>query len=157
MQTNELIEYFRVRVKKSKEHKIMCLDDLITSEKILEAADRLEELENENSRLAQHLARGSNSLADTFKIAEYYHRELEKKCEEITKLKPKTNKRERLKRCPFCGGKARIMKCPVGTFSGCYVVGCDKNNSCFGNVNHMTKIFLSKEAAEESWNGRAGE
>lgn len=164
MKPNELIEYFRVRVKKAKEHKIERLDDFITFEKILEAADRLEELESECKSLAESVVSASDilrkrneKLKDTEKIAEFYHRELEKKCEELAKAKPKTNKRGLLKRCPFCGGKARIMKCPVGMFSGLYIVGCDKDDLCYANINHMAMVFTSKETAAEAWNRRAGE
>ena len=164
MQTNELILYLREKVKNAKERKIQTFSELIPGDKLLEAADRLEELEGECKSLAKTVIEASDTLrkrneklTDMEKIAAFYHRELERKCKEGEKPKPKPKNRSLLKRCPFCGGKARIMKCPVGMYSGCFIVGCDKNNSCFGNVNHMTKIFLSKEAAAESWNRRAGD
>ena len=63
----------------------------------------------------------------------------------------------KLKPCPFCGGKAKIIKCPCGEYKDLYVVGCHKNDSCFGNINHMTMIFISEETAAETWNRRAND
>lgn len=61
----------------------------------------------------------------------------------------------RLKPCPFCGGKAKIVKCPCGDLKHLYVVGCLEDDSCFGNVNHITMIFVTEELAKEAWNRRA--
>lgn len=164
MQTNELILYLRKKVENAKKRKIQGFSDLIEGNKLLEAADRLEELEGECKSLANNFLIASNIVGEKNerideceKIAAFYHRELEKKCEEIEKLKPKPNKRERLKRCPFCGGKARIMKCPVGMYSGLYIVGCDKDDFCYANINRLAMVFTSKEIAEEAWNRRAGD
>ncbi len=164
MQTNELIKDLRARVKKAQERKVQTFAELIPGNILLEAADRLEELEGECKSLANNFLTASNIVGEKNehideceKIAEFYHRELEKKCEEIEKLKPKQkpNNRALLKRCPYCGGKARIMKCPVGMFSGLYIVGCDKDDLCYANINHMAMVFTSKETAAEAWNRRA--
>ena len=160
METNELIKALRIQAETIEKNKPYDFSPAFRINMYREAADRLEELDGECKSLAKSVLEASNTiqkkdeeLNDIREIAEFYHRELDKKCKKGAKPK----NRALLKRCPFCGGKARIMKCPVGMYSGCFIVGCDKNNSCFGNVNHMTKIFLSKEAAAESWNRRAGE
>lgn len=60
----------------------------------------------------------------------------------------------RLKPCPFCGGKARVLKAPCGEFRDFFIVGCFDDDLCFGNINHMTMIFVTQERAEETWNRR---
>ena len=61
----------------------------------------------------------------------------------------------RLKPCPFCGKKARVEKIPEGlNWSGLYVVGCDRDDLCMGNINHFTMIFCTPETAAEAWNRR---
>ena len=49
---------------------------------------------------------------------------------------------EKLKHCPFCGGKANIFKVPTGLAGKCYTSG---NN------------YPSEEAARNSWNYRVEE
>ncbi len=60
-----------------------------------------------------------------------------------------------LKPCPFCGGKAKVIKCPCGEFRNLYVVGCFDDDMCLGNLNHITMIFTTKQNAEQAWNRRA--
>ena len=63
---------------------------------------------------------------------------------------------ENVKPCPFCGGKANIVKIPEGlNYAGLYVVGCDDDMMCLGNINHFTMIFTGEESATEAWNRRA--
>jgi hypothetical protein len=38
--------------------------------------------------------------------------------------------------------------------SGLYVVGCDEDMMCMGNINHFTMIFYTPETAAETWNRR---
>ena len=60
-----------------------------------------------------------------------------------------------LKPCPFCGGEAEVVKIPEGlNWEGCYVVGCDDNSMCMGNINHFTMVFFTPETATEAWNKR---
>ena len=64
----------------------------------------------------------------------------------VTKLKP----------CPFCGSEAKVIEIPNGlSFEGLYVVGCDGDDLCFGNINHFTMVFPTKEQAKIIWNRRA--
>ena len=61
----------------------------------------------------------------------------------------------KLKRCPFCGGKASVVKVPEGlNWSGFYLVGCEKDMMCMGNINHFTMVFVSPQTAAEAWNRR---
>lgn len=61
-----------------------------------------------------------------------------------------------LESCPFCGSEATVEKIPEGlNWSGLYVVGCDKDDMCMGNINHFTMIFTTPETAAETWNKRA--
>lgn len=61
-----------------------------------------------------------------------------------------------LKPCPFCGGKAEVVKIPEGlNYEGLYVAGCDDDMLCYGNINHFTMIFVCAESAAEAWNRRA--
>ena len=60
-----------------------------------------------------------------------------------------------LKPCPFCGGKATVSKVPEGlNGSGLYVVGCNEDELCMGNINHFTMLFLTRRLAINSWNRR---
>ncbi len=52
---------------------------------------------------------------------------------------------EKLKPCPFCGGKARV-KCSIK--EDLWGVACYKCECC-------TKVFFSEEEAIEAWNRRA--
>lgn len=76
--------------------------------------------------------------------------------------------KQRLKPCPFCGGKATTFNIPENTpeemathpdwrwnHPGKWVVGCTEDWECMGNFNHMTRIFLTEESAIEAWNRRA--
>jgi hypothetical protein len=58
----------------------------------------------------------------------------------------------RLKTCPFCGGKAEIWRVPE---TDLYVVGCVDDHLCMGNINHITRVFVSAESAAKTWNKRA--
>lgn len=72
----------------------------------------------------------------------------------------------RIKRCPFCKCKGEVFLIPDNDTeenefhpgwrwndSGLWVIGCDTPN-CFGNMNHKTMVFLSKEQAIKIWNNR---
>ena len=60
-----------------------------------------------------------------------------------------------LKPCPFCGGEAKVIEIPEElNWAGCYVVGCDDDLMCMGNINHFTMVFLTPETAAEAWNRR---
>lgn len=62
----------------------------------------------------------------------------------------------RLKPCPFCGGKATVFLIPQGLRNaGLYTVGCTEDMMCFGNLNHVAMVFVSRKSAEETWNKRA--
>ena len=54
---------------------------------------------------------------------------------------------EELKRCPFCGGEAR-----VNLFLGNYCITCD---NCPGSI--FPCKGMTKEEAIEAWNRREGE
>lgn len=63
---------------------------------------------------------------------------------------------EKLKPCPFCGGKATVFLIPQGLRSaGLYTVGCTEDAMCFGNLNHVAMVFVTRKLAEETWNRRA--
>ena len=53
-----------------------------------------------------------------------------------------------IKPCPFCGKEAVLEK-----LNEVYVIGCD-TEMCYGNINHMTMVFYSKENAIKTWNRR---
>ncbi len=55
-----------------------------------------------------------------------------------------------LKPCPFCGGKAVISK-----IVGLWIVGCNHDFLCYGNINHVTLLHITQEQAIEAWNRRA--
>ena len=73
---------------------------------------------------------------------------------------------EKVKRCPFCGEQAHTFNIPENTPAelsthpewrwrnpGMWVVGCE-TMECFGNINNITKAFLTEESAIEAWNKR---
>lgn len=60
-----------------------------------------------------------------------------------------------LRPCPFCGGEAKVIKIPEElNWAGNYVVGCDDNSMCMGNINHFTMVFSTPETAAKAWNRR---
>ena len=56
-----------------------------------------------------------------------------------------------LKCCPFCGGKAEVGY--ANQHDKLFVVGCN-TPMCYGNINHFTMVFVSKESAIDAWNTR---
>ena len=61
---------------------------------------------------------------------------------------------ERLLRCPFCGGEAKIGYAPDGfTGGGIYTVRC-MTKKCTGR---RTKLFSEKDVAIAAWNRRTPE
>lgn len=73
-----------------------------------------------------------------------------------------------LKRCPFCGKPATTFQIPENTpeeialhpkwrwNNPCkWIVGCEDDSECMGNINHVTRLFLTEESAIEAWNRRA--
>ena len=56
-----------------------------------------------------------------------------------------------LKCCPFCGGKAEVGY--TNQHDKLFVVGCN-TPMCYGNINHFTMVFVSKENAINTWNTR---
>lgn len=92
MKTKDLIKALRNKAVILKENKPFDFSKPIYIELLHEAADRLEELEGECANLAKEVVIASNvvqmnkeTLNDLKKIAEFYHRELEKKCDESAK------------------------------------------------------------------------
>lgn len=57
-----------------------------------------------------------------------------------------------LKCCPFCGGEAEVGL--TNQHDKLFVVGCN-TPMCYGNINHFTMGFASKESAINTWNTRA--
>lgn len=57
-----------------------------------------------------------------------------------------------LKCCPFCGGEAEVGL--TNQHDKLFVVGCN-TPMCYGNINHFTMVFVSKESALNTWNTRA--
>ena len=57
-----------------------------------------------------------------------------------------------LKCCPFCGGEAEVGL--TNQHDKLFVVGCN-TPMCYGNINHFTMGFASKESALNTWNTRA--
>lgn len=57
--------------------------------------------------------------------------------------------KEKLKRCPFCGGKARQYVSVLGY----YHVYCPSSNNC--EVHPETHFFKTSKEADEAWNRRA--
>lgn len=64
-----------------------------------------------------------------------------------------------LKPCPFCGSVAKVFKldADVNAAYARYIVGCDGNFMCYGNINHLAMIFVTKETAIATWNRRAND
>ncbi len=73
---------------------------------------------------------------------------------------------DRIKNCPFCGGKATTFHIPENdekemkqhskwkwNYSGMWVIGCD-TEMCYGNINHFAMIFVDEESAITAWNRR---
>lgn len=56
-----------------------------------------------------------------------------------------------LKCCPFCGGEAEVGY--ANQRDKLFVVGCN-TPMCYGNINHFTMVFVSKESAINTWNTR---
>lgn len=78
-------------------------------------------------------------------------------------------KKEKIKPCPFCGGKATIFQFPENTpeelalhprwqwkWPNMFVIGCN-SDTCIGDINHVHMLFLTAADAIEAWNKRAGE
>ena len=62
---------------------------------------------------------------------------------------------EKLKPCPFCGKQAKVIKIPEGLrYAGLYVVGCDYDFECVGNINHFATIYITRNDAIKHWNRR---
>lgn len=57
-----------------------------------------------------------------------------------------------LKCCPFCGGEAEVGL--TNQHDKLFIVGCN-TPMCYGNINHFTISFVSKESAINTWNTRA--
>lgn len=56
-----------------------------------------------------------------------------------------------LESCPFCNGKATVIQIPN---SDLWTVGCNDDQMCMGNINHVTMVFCTKESAVKAWNRR---
>ena len=56
-----------------------------------------------------------------------------------------------LKCCPFCGGEAEVGL--TNQHDKLFIVGCN-TPMCYGNINHFTMVFVSKESAINTWNTR---
>ena len=56
-----------------------------------------------------------------------------------------------LKCCPFCGGEAEVGL--TNQHDKLLIVGCN-TPMCYGNINHFTMVFVSKESAINTWNTR---
>lgn len=56
-----------------------------------------------------------------------------------------------LKPCPFCGGKAVLMQVPD---TDLWTAGCNDDLMCWGNINHVTMVFCTRENAAKAWNRR---
>lgn len=95
MKTKDLIKALRNKAVILKENKPYDFSKPLYIELLHEAAGRLEELEGECASLANTVVKASDTLRsrndklkDMRKIAEFYHRELEKKCNESAKPHP---------------------------------------------------------------------
>jgi ssDNA-binding Zn-finger/Zn-ribbon topoisomerase 1 len=51
--------------------------------------------------------------------------------------------------CPFCGGEAFVVK-----WHNAYIIGCD-TPTCYGYINRLDMVFLTKKRAIKTWNRRA--
>ena len=56
-----------------------------------------------------------------------------------------------LKCCPFCGREADVSL--TNQHDKLFIVGCN-TPMCYGNINHFTMSFVSKESAINTWNTR---
>ena len=59
----------------------------------------------------------------------------------------------KLRKCPFCGGSAKIMKINVN--SNILTVGCT-TVGCIAKVGHLFYGFVEEEKVADAWNKRAG-
>ena len=57
----------------------------------------------------------------------------------------------KLLKCPFCSGEAEVGY--TNQHDKMFVVGCN-TPMCYGNINHFTMVFVSKESAINTWNTR---
>ena len=60
---------------------------------------------------------------------------------------------DKLRPCPFCGGKAELIKIPVPPYPDKYYVRCSNQNDCKVAV-HTYRGGTAEEAIED-WNRRA--
>ena len=68
-------------------------------------------------------------------------------------------KMNELKRCPFCGELAEVIRipyCPDDIKSKTWVVGCDGKYGCLcpGYIYKCTPFYVTREQAVEYWNHR---
>jgi len=56
----------------------------------------------------------------------------------------------KLKRCPFCGSKAKLFE----TGRGEYLVKCTRLGVCYGYMNESDLGFTYEKDAVELWNRR---
>lgn len=74
----------------------------------------------------------------------------------------------KIKKCPFCGCKAKTFHIPendeeemkrhpkwVWNNPGMWVIGCD-TEMCYGSVHNFAMIFIDEQSAVETWNMRNG-
>lgn len=74
---------------------------------------------------------------------------------------------QKIKNCPFCGGKAHSFQIPENNaeerrqhpkwdwnYPGMWVIGCEEME-CFGNINNFSRIFTTEGNAIRAWNRRA--
>ena len=65
-----------------------------------------------------------------------------------------------LKKCPFCGGKAKLYYAPVNVVMkiSCFGVSCESCKVMIGTVAAgKTDFFRTPDEAAEAWNRRAAE
>ncbi len=60
-----------------------------------------------------------------------------------------------LKKCPFCGGEAELIKIPVPPYGDRYYVRCAIRNDC--EIAVHTCDGRTAEEAIEAWNRRAND
>lgn len=68
---------------------------------------------------------------------------------------------DKLKPCPFCGGKARIMQLdlnPDSILNKKWIIGCDGiyGSICPGYMYKCAPFYISMESAIRMWNNRDG-
>ena len=66
--------------------------------------------------------------------------------------KADNQQRDRLKPCPFCGGKAETWRV---LDTNMYMVGCVEDQNCIGNIKQFVRVFPTDESAVTTWNRRA--